>query len=61
MEKAALKKSKFKGEKIKNAQKFEISDLKNIKIGENGDNRGRPVGIEGKIFKIDVEKQKTIP
>ena len=56
---SSFKKSMFKGGKIKNAQKFEISDLKNIKIGENGDNRGRPVGIEGKIFKIDVRETKN--
>ena len=58
---SSFKKSKFRGEKIKNAQKFEISDLKNIKIGENGDNRGRAVEveIEGKIFKIDVRETKN--
>ena len=58
---SSFKKSKFRGEKIENAQKFEISDLKNIKIGENGDNRGRAVEVEveGKIFKIDIRETKN--
>lgn len=54
-----FKKSRFKGEKIKNAQKFEISDLKNIKIVKNDGKTIKPVEVEGKIFKIDVRETKN--
>ena len=54
-----FKKSRFKGEKIKNAQKFEISDLKNIKIVKNDGKAIKPVEVEGKIFKIDVRETKN--
>ena len=56
---SSFKKSKFKGEKIKNAQKFEISDLKNIKIVKNDGKTIKPVEVEGKIFKIDVRETKN--
>ena len=54
-----LKKSRFKGGKITNAQKFEISDLKNIKILKNDGKTIKPVEVEGKIFKIDVRETKN--
>ena len=54
-----FKKSRFKGEKIKNAQKFEISYLKNIKIVKNDGKTIKPVEVEGKIFKIDVRETKN--
>ena len=54
-----FKKSRFKGGKIKNAQKFEISDLKNIKIVKNDGKAIKPVEVEGKIFKIDVRETKN--
>ena len=54
-----FKKSRFKGGKIKNAQKFEISDLKNIKILKNDGKAIKPVEVEGKIFKIDVRETKN--
>ena len=56
---SSFKKSKFKGEKIENAQKFEISDLKNIKIVKNDGKAIKPVEVEGKIFKIDVRETKN--
>ena len=54
-----FKKSRFKGGKITNAQKFEISDLKNIKILKNDGKTIKPVEVEGKIFKIDVRETKN--
>ena len=54
-----FKKSRFKGGKITNAQKFEISDLKNIKIVKNDGKAIKPVEVEGKIFKIDVRETKN--
>ena len=54
-----FKKSRFKVGKIKNAEKFEISDLKNIKIVKNDGKTIKPVEVEGKIFKIDVRETKN--
>ena len=54
-----FKKSRFKGGKIKNPEKFEISDLKNIKIVKNDGKTIKPVEVEGKIFKIDVRETKN--
>ena len=54
-----FKKSRFKVGKIKNPEKFEISDLKNIKIVKNDGKTIKPVEVEGKIFKIDVRETKN--